>query len=93
MIRHLAPCRLNLVKSATSSEEDRLRGEDAVIFDFEVGDFVRHPARPDWGDGQVQSIIGQVVTVNFEEFGKQVIHSEHVTLELVAEKTEQARNR
>jgi hypothetical protein len=34
-----------------------------------------------------------VLTVTFEEFGKQVIHSEHVTLELVAEKTEQARNR
>ncbi len=64
-----------------------------MIFDFEVGDFVRHPARLDWGDGQVQSIIGKVVTVNFEEVGKQVIHSEHVTLELVAEKTEQARNR
>ena len=42
-----------------------------MIFDFEVGDFVRHPARPDWGDSQVQSIIGQVVTVNFEDDGKQ----------------------
>ena len=77
----------------TYLEEGRSEGYDAVIFDFEVGDFVRHPARPDWGDGQVQSIIGQVVTVTFEDFGKQVIHLEHVTLELVAEKTEQARNR
>ena len=64
-----------------------------MIFDFEVGDFVRHPARSDWGDGQVQSIIGQIVTVTFEEAGKQVIHAEHVALELVAEKTKQARNR
>ena len=64
-----------------------------MIFDFEVGDFVCHPGRPDWGDGQVQSIIGQVVTVTFEEAGKQVIHAEHVALELVAEKTELARNR
>ena len=64
-----------------------------MMFDFEVGDFVRHPARPDWGDGQVQSIIGQVVTVTFEEAGKQVILTEHIALELVAEKTEQARNR
>ena len=93
MIRHLAPCRLNLEKFTASPEEGRSEGQDTVIFDFEVGDFVRHPARPDWGDGQVQSIIGRVVTVTFEEFGKQVIHSEHVTLELVAEKTEQARNR
>lgn len=64
-----------------------------MMIEFEVGDFVRHPARPDWGDGQVQSVIGQVVTVNFEEAGKQVIHAEHIALELVAEKTEQARNR
>ena len=64
-----------------------------MIFDFEVGDFVRHPGRLDWGDTQVQSIIGQIVTVTVEEVGKQVIHAEHVALELVAEKTEQARNR
>ena len=45
-----------------------------MIFDFEVGDFVRHPARPDWGDGQVQSIIGQVVTVTFEDFGVPIFY-------------------
>ena len=64
-----------------------------MVIDFKVGDFVRHPARLDWVNGQVQSIIGQIVTVTFEEVGKQVIHAEHVALELVAEKTEQARNR
>ncbi len=64
-----------------------------MIFDLEVGDFVRHPGRLDWGDTQVQSIIGQIVTVTVEEVGKQVIHAEHDALELVAEKTEQARNR
>ena len=62
-------------------------------FDVGVGDFVRHPARLDWGDDQVQSIIGQIVTVTFEEAEKQVIHAEHIALELVAEKTKQARNR
>ena len=31
----------------------------SVIFiDVSVGDFVRHPDRPDWGVGQVQSVIG-----------------------------------
>ena len=30
------------------------------------GDFVRHPGRPDWGPGQVQSMIGHRITVNFE---------------------------
>ena len=64
-----------------------------MILDFKVGDFVRVPARLDWEDGQIQSIIGQIVTVTFEEAGKQVIHAEHIALELVAEKTKQARNR
>jgi hypothetical protein len=37
------------------------------------GTFVRHPGRPDWGIGQVQSAIGSRVTVNFEHAGKVVI--------------------
>ena len=37
------------------------------------GAFVRNPDAPDWGIGQVQSSIGNRVTVNFEECGKQVI--------------------
>jgi len=37
------------------------------------GDFVRHPGRPDWGLGQVQSMIGHRITVNFENAGKLVI--------------------
>ena len=33
------------------------------------GAFVRHPDLPDWGLGQVQSVIGERVTVNFENAG------------------------
>lgn len=51
---------------------------------LEVGALVRHPDRPDWGLGQVQSVIGQRVTVMFEEVGKIVINAEQVELELVA---------
>jgi hypothetical protein len=40
---------------------------------FEPGDFVRHPDRPDWGLGQVQSVIGERVTANFENAGKQTM--------------------
>ena len=54
-----------------------------MIFDFEVGDFVRHPARPDWGDGQVQSIIKEKVTVNFENVGKKVINSNNIELKKI----------
>lgn len=50
---------------------------------LEVGALVRHPNEPDWGLGQVQSIIGARVTVNFEEAGKQVIDRRVVSLELV----------
>lgn len=49
---------------------------------FEPGQYVRLPARPDWGLGQVQSVLGDKVTVNFEDGGKQVVnlaaaHLEH----------------
>ncbi len=46
---------------------------------------MRHPLRPDWGIGQVQSAIGHRVTVNFEHAGKVLINSEKVTLTPVEE--------
>ena len=50
---------------------------------FEPGMLVRHPKQPNWGLGQVQSSIGQTVTVMFEHAGKVVVDARHVTLELV----------
>jgi hypothetical protein len=47
---------------------------------LEPGMLVRHPARPEWGTGQVQSRIGSRVTVNFEHCGKVVIDGRHVAL-------------
>ena len=47
------------------------------------GAFVRHPERPDWGLGQVQSVIGARVTVNFEHQGKVLINEDRVGLEVV----------
>jgi len=44
------------------------------------GALVRHPERDDWGVGQVQSIIGNRVTVNFEHAGKQLINSDVIDL-------------
>lgn len=44
------------------------------------GTFVRHPDRPDWGLGQVQSATGSRITVNFEEAGKLLIDVSVVTL-------------
>ena len=47
---------------------------------LEPGMLVRHPARPDWGLGQVQSNVNNRVTVNFEHAGKQVIDLGQVDL-------------
>ena len=47
------------------------------------GAWVRHPSRPDWGLGQVQSAVGPRVTVNFEHAGKLLINTAVVTLEPV----------
>ena len=47
---------------------------------LEPGMLVRHPDRPDWGLGQVQSVIGRRVTVNFEHAGKVVIDGSRVVL-------------
>lgn len=44
---------------------------------------VRHPAKPDWGLGQVQSNIGGKITVNFEHVGKVVIDGTRIELLLV----------
>ena len=47
------------------------------------GALVRHPDRPDWGLGQVQSVAGRRVTVNFEHQGKVVVMADRVELEVV----------
>lgn len=47
---------------------------------LEPGMLVRHPARDDWGLGQVQSVVGSRVTVNFEDAGKVVIDCKRIDL-------------
>ena len=52
---------------------------------IEPGMRVRHPGRPDWGIGQVQSVVGDRITVNFENAGKLLIQGRAVELEIVEE--------
>ena len=54
-----------------------------MILDYEPGDFVKNPKNKDWGIGQIQSIINDKVTVNFENSGKKVINAREVILEKV----------
>ena len=51
-----------------------------MILDFEPGDKVVNPMNKEWGIGQVQSIIKNKVTVNFENVGKKVINSSNILL-------------
>ncbi|HUW80900.1 MAG TPA: DUF3553 domain-containing protein [Acidocella sp.] len=51
--------------------------------EFEPGAYVRHPKQPEWGIGQVQSAIGNRVTVMFEHAGKVMVDTDVVTLDRV----------
>lgn len=51
--------------------------------DFVPGALVINPSEPDWGTGQVQSAIGNKVTVNFENMGKMVLNTTVINLELI----------
>ena len=54
-----------------------------MLIDYEPGDYVINPTHKEWGIGQVQSIIGSKVTVNFENFGKKVINVKNIILEKI----------
>jgi hypothetical protein len=57
-----------------------VQDSDKLWARFEPGMLVRHPERPDWGLGQVQSAVGARVTVNFENGGKVVVNLSNVAL-------------
>ena len=52
-------------------------------FNFEPGDYVINPSNKDWGLGQVQSVVKNKITVNFENNGKQVLNLKIVSLEKI----------
>ena len=52
-----------------------------MIFEFEPGDKVYNPLKKDWGIGQVQSVINDKITVNFQNVGKKTINTDKITLE------------
>ena len=54
-----------------------------MFLNYEPGDYVINPKYNNWGIGQVQSIINNKVTVNFENSGKKVINSNEIILEKI----------
>ncbi len=56
--------------------------------EYEPGQRVLHPTERDWGVGQVQSVVGERVTVNFEHRGKVLINVAAVPLTILEEDAE-----
>ena len=54
-----------------------------MILNYDPGDYVINPKNESWGVGQIQSIINNKVTVNFENVGKKVINSNEIILERI----------
>ena len=54
-----------------------------MFLNYVPGDYVINPKYKDWGIGQIQSIINNKTTVNFENVGKKVINNKEVVLEKV----------
>ena len=54
-----------------------------MFLDYAPGDFVISPNNKNWGTGQIQSIVNNKITVNFENAGKKVINSKEIILERV----------
>jgi len=54
-----------------------------MFLNYEPGDYVINPNEKGWGIGQIQSIINNKVTVNFENTGKQVLNIKEVLLEKI----------
>ena len=52
-------------------------------YDLEPGNFVENPSEKEWGIGQVQSIIKNKATINFQNAGKQVINLDNINLKKV----------
>ena len=52
-----------------------------MFLEYEPGDYVICISNKGWGIGQIQSIIKNKVTVNFENAGKKVINSQEIILE------------
>lgn len=50
---------------------------------IEPGMRVLHPGQPDWGVGQVQSVIGDRVTINFENRGKVLVNMAVIDLDIL----------
>tara|TARA_B100000745_G_scaffold295383_1_gene239418 strand:- start:55 stop:231 length:177 start_codon:yes stop_codon:yes gene_type:complete len=52
-----------------------------MFLNYEPGDYVISPKYKNWGIGQIQSMVNNKITVNFQNVGKKVINSDKIILE------------
>ena len=57
-----------------------------MFLDYVPGDYVINPKCEDWGIGQIQSIINNKATINFQNVGKQVVNLDNINLEKIKNK-------
>ena len=55
-------------------------------YELEPGNFVINPSEKGWGTGQIQSIIKNKATINFQNVGKKVINGENIELKKINDK-------
>ena len=55
----------------------------ATVMYLLPGTYVRLPTQPEWGRGQIQTVTGDRITVNFEHGGKQLIRNAAAVLVVV----------
>jgi len=51
--------------------------------ELSLGVFVINKKRNDWGIGQIQSSIGDKITINFEHVGKKAINIKNIYLKVI----------
>ena len=54
-----------------------------MFLEYEPGDYVINSKHKNWGIGQIQSIINNKVTVNFESVGKKFMNGNKIILEKI----------
>ena len=57
--------------------------QQTTVSELEPGQYVMLSGAEDWGLGQVQSVVGERVTVNFENAGKRLINLRYAVLKRV----------
>ena len=71
------------MKVRCSLKSAKSRDKDCKLVRRKGRIYVINKKNNDWGIGQIQSSIGNIITINFENVGKKVINIDKINLEIV----------